>query len=140
MTDIETAKANLDGHSICLCRSGEIITDDDRGISPMMKFIAQGRDLTGFSAADVIVGKAAAMLFVKAGIACVHGKTMSESGKAYLESHGIPCTYDILTEKIINRQGTDICPMEKTVAELDNTDEALDALSKKIAELRVKSY
>lgn len=44
------------------------------------------------------------MLFVKAGIIGVHGRTMSESGKAYLEAHGIPCTYDILTERIINRK------------------------------------
>ena len=128
MTDIELAKTNLDGHSICLCRDGEIITDDGRGISPMMKFIAEAKDLTGFSVADVIVGKAAAMLFVKAGIVCVHGKTMSESGKAYLDTHGIPCTYDILTEKIINRQGTDICPMEKAVMNIDDTEKGYEAL------------
>ena len=128
MTDIELAKTNLDGHSICLCRDGEIITDDGRGISPMMKFIAEGKDLTGYSAADVIVGKAAAMLFVKAGIVCIHGETMSESGKAYLDTHGIPCTYDILTEKIINRQGTDICPMEKAVMNIDDTEKGYEAL------------
>ena len=136
MTDIELAKTNLDGHSVCLCRNDEIITDDGRGISPMMRFIAEGKELTGYSAADLIVGKAAAMLFVKAGIVCVHGKTMSESGKAYLEAHGIPCTYNVLTEKIINRQGTDICPMEKTVAEISDADEAYEALGRKLAELR----
>ena len=128
MTDIELAKTNLNGHSICLCRDGEIITDDGRGISPMMKFIAEGKVLTGYSAADLIVGKATAMLFVKAGIVCVHGKTMSESGKAYLDTHGIPCTYDILTEKIINRQGTDICPMEKAVMNIDDTEKGYEAL------------
>ena len=135
MTDIERAAANLDGHSICLCRGGEIITDDGRGISPMMRFIAEGRELKGFSAADVIVGKAAAILFVKAGIVCVHGKTMSEAGKAYLEAHGIPCTFDTLTEKIINRQGTDICPMEKTVADIDDTEKGYEALRLTIAKL-----
>lgn len=128
MTDIETAIENLDGHSICLCRDGEYFTDDRRGISPMMGFIAEGRDLRGYSAADVIVGKAAAMLFVKAGIICVHGKTMSESGKAYLEAHDIPCTYDILTDMIINRQGTDICPMEKAVAGIDDIESGYKAL------------
>ena len=40
MTDIEIAKENLHGHSICLCRNGEYFTDDGRSISPMMKFIA----------------------------------------------------------------------------------------------------
>ena len=138
MTDIERAKANLDGPSICLCRGGEIITDDGRGISPMMKFIAEGRDIAGFSAADVIVGKAAAMLFVRAGIVCVHGKTMSERGRDYLEAHEIPCTFDTLTERIINHLGTDICPMEKAVADIDDTEKGYEALKKRLEELRRK--
>ena len=132
MTDIEIAVNNLSGHSICLCRNGESFTDDGRGISPMMRFLAEGMELNGYSVADVIVGKAAAMLFVKAGIVCVHGKVMSESGKKYLESHGIPCSYDKLTEKIINRQGTDICPMEKTVDDINDYESGFSALKKKL--------
>ena len=139
MTDIETAIRELEGHSICLCRGGEFFTDDGRGISPMMRFISEVRDLTGYSAADVIVGKAAAMLFVKAGIVSVHGRVMSESGKAFLETHGIPCSYDVLTDRIINRKGTDICPMEKTVADIDDPETAYTVLAKKIAELRAGS-
>ena len=139
MTDTEIAIRELEGHSICLCRSGEFFTDDGRGISPVMRFISEGRDLSGYSTADVIVGKAAAMLFVKASIVSVHGRVMSESGKAFLETHGIPCSYDVLTDRIINRKGTDICPMEKTVADIDDPETAYTALAKKIAELRAGS-
>ena len=139
MTDTEIAIKELEGHSICLCRGGEFFTDDGRGISPMMKFISERRDLNGYSVADVIVGKAAAMLFTKAGIVSVHGRVMSESGKAFLETHGIPCTCDVLTDRIINRKGTDICPMEKTVADIDDPETAYTALAKKIAELRAAS-
>lgn len=138
MTDIDIAKENLPGHSICLCRNGEYFTDDGRGISPMMRFISEGKDLAGFSAADVIVGKAAAMLFVKAGISEVYGETMSRTAAGFLKEHGIPCSYGTLTEKIINRQGTDICPMEKTVADISDTDEAFDALRKKLAEMQAR--
>ena len=136
MTDIEIAINNLNGHSICLCRSGRIFTDDCRGISPMIRFIDENKDLCGYSVADVIVGKAAAILFVKAGISAVHGKVMSESGKAYLESHSIPCTYDILTKRIINRHGTDICPMEKTVAEIDDAETGYIALKSRLNEIK----
>ena len=136
MTDIEIAINNLNGHSICLCRSGRIFTDDGRGISPMIRFIDENKDLCGYSVADVIVGKAAAILFVKAGISAVHGKVMSESGKAYLESHSIPCTYDILTKRIINRHGTDICPMEKTVAEIDDAETGYIALKSRLNEIK----
>ena len=76
----------------------------------MMKFIGMGKDLKGYSAADMIVGKAAAMLFVKAGICAVHGKVMSEAASEYLEAHHIPHSYDKLTEQIINRTGDNICP------------------------------
>ncbi len=139
MTDIEIAIKNLNGHSICLCRSGRIFTDDGRGISPMMRFIDENKDLCGYSVADVIVGKAAAMLFVKTGISAVHGKVISKSGKAYLESHSIPCTYDILTKQIINRQGTDICPMEKTVAEIDDAETGYIALKSRLNEIKKQS-
>ena len=130
--DMECAKAGLLGHSICLCKGEVIITDDRRGISPMMAFISEDKDLEGYSVADLIVGKAAAMLFVKAGIKNVFGKVMSKAGKDYLDRHGIPCSYDELTDKIINRAGTDICPMEKTVTELEDAEEAYIELQKKL--------
>lgn len=139
MTDIEIAKQNLDGHSICLCKNGEYITDDGKGISPMMKFISEGRELSGYSAADVIVGKAAAMLFVKAGIISVFAKTLSESGKAFLEMHNIPYEYEVLSSKIMNRQGTDICPMEKTVSDITDVDEAFLALKNTMAQMALKN-
>jgi len=136
MTDIGTAIQNLEGHSICLCKDGEYFTDDGRGISPMMRFIAEKRELSGYSAADVIVGKAAAMLFVKAGIVSVHGRVMSESGKNYLEKHSIPCSFDVLTKSIINRSGTDICPMEKAVADIDDCETGYNALCIRLDDLR----
>lgn len=138
MTDIEIAKVHLEGHSICLCKNGEYFTDDGKGISPMVRFLEEGKDLTGFSAADQIVGKAAAMLFVKAGIISVYGKTMSESGKEYLEANNIPCSCDILTDRIINRQGTDICPMEKAVAGTNDVNEGCKALVLELRKLKNK--
>ncbi|MBQ7653990.1 MAG: DUF1893 domain-containing protein, partial [Clostridia bacterium] len=109
--DIEKAIECLKGHSICLCKGEKIVTDDKKGIAPMMEFLKNEVDLSGFSAADLIVGKAAAMLFVKAKVVCVHGVVMSKNGKDFLEKHGVECSFDTLTENIINRQGTDICPM-----------------------------
>jgi len=135
MRDIETAVQNLAGHSICLCKDGVCITDDGRGISPMMRLLEEGKDLTGYSAADLIVGKAAAMLFVKAGIVCVYGKTMSEAGSACLTAHGIPHFFDTMTEHIINRTGTGICPMEEAVADIEDIGEGYAALKKRLAAL-----
>nr|WP_316615437.1 DUF1893 domain-containing protein [uncultured Ruminococcus sp.] len=136
MTDIELAKAHLDGHSICLCRDGEYFTDDGRGISPMIRLIEEGRDLHGYAVADIIVGKAAAMLFIKAGIREVYGEVMSRAGYDCLQQHDIPCAYGKLTEKIINRKGDGICPMEQTVALIDDPEEGTIALQQRMMELR----
>ena len=109
MTDLQTAKNNLEGHTICLCKEGKYLFSEKRGIAPMMDFIADGVDLSGYTVADLVVGKAAAMLFVKCGIKRVFAKTLSEHAKRVLEMYGIDYEYDTLALNIINRDGTDVC-------------------------------
>ncbi len=136
MTDLKIAKKNLSGHTICLCKDGECIYSVRRGISPIMGFIESGVDLRGYSVADVVVGKAAALMFVKSGITHVYAKTLSEYGKRILELYGLHYEYGILTERIINREGTDVCPMEKAVMDTDNPEEAYAVLKNKLAEIK----
>ena len=136
MNDLQYAKAHLGEHSVCLSGGGQVIISDERGVAPLIKLIDDRTDLTGYSAADKIVGKAAAMLFYKAGIVAIFGKTMSESAKEFLEDHGIDYEYETLVTKIINRQGTDICPMEKTVLNISDADEGYAALKDKLYRLK----
>lgn len=136
MCDLEKAITALPGHSIALCRGDMLITSDLHGIAPMMAFLAEGKNLKGCSVADLVVGKAAATLFVKAGIARVFARTLSESGKAYLEEHGVPVQFEVLTPVIRNRTGDGICPMEQAVANLTDPEEAYAALCARLAALR----
>ena len=140
MTDLEIAKENLTGYTICVCKDGKCLYSDKRGIAPMMGFILSGTDLNGYSAADVVVGKAAALLFIKSGVNAVFAKTLSESAKAVLEKYRIPYEYETLTERIINREGTDMCPMEKTVLNTDDPEEAFSLLREKLDILKARHY
>ena len=135
MTDLQTAKNNLAGHTICLCKNGNCLYSEKRGISPMMNFIADGTDLSGYSVADIVVGKAAALLFIKCGIKEVFAKTLSQSAKKVLEENGVPCTCETLTERIINRAGTDTCPMEKAVLNTSDPEEAYALLKHTLSTL-----
>lgn len=135
MTDLQIAKENLVGHTICLCKEGNILFSDKRGISPMMEFIIEGVDLCGYSVADLVVGKAAALLFAKSEIKSVFAKTLSGGGKKVLEKYGIGYEYEVLTEKIINRSGTDICPMEKAVENTSDAEEGYLLLKKRLADM-----
>ena len=132
MTDLELAKKSLGGHTLCLVKDGNILVSELKGIAPMMHFIAENTDLTGYSVADLIVGKAAALLFVKCGIKAVFAKTLSEAGKRILEAHNIYYEFETFTQNIINRTGTDLCPMEKALANTFDAEAAYCILKEKI--------
>lgn len=128
MNDLRVATDNLRGHTLCLCKDLECLTSDKRGIAPIMDFIRTGKDIRGYSVADVVVGKAVALLFVRSGIKAVYAKTLSESGKKILDEYGVYYEYERLTERIINRAGTDVCPMEKALKDIDDPEEAYKKL------------
>jgi len=69
---------------------------------------------------DKIVGKAAALLISYFQANTVYCSTLSVRGKTVLENHGITFRYEELAPEIINRYGTDICPFEKAVLDVED--------------------
>lgn len=136
MRDIEVAIGNLNGHTLSLAKGDKTLVSDKRGISPMMEYIERGVDLNGYSVADTVVGKAVAMLFVKAGIKEVYAKTLSFGGREVLTDNAVPFSYDFITEYIINRKGDGVCPMENAVRDVDNIEEGFSILKKTLESMR----
>ena len=137
MQNVDYAKELLVGEKTCiLVKDNVIYESQERGITPIMTFINNKLDLRGFSVADKIVGKAAAFLFVYCGIKEVYAEVISKKGIEILEKYRIPYTYSTLTDVIINRKGDDICPMEKTVQDIDDPDAAYKALNETIRSLQ----
>ena len=121
----------------CIVQKGDrILTSRRRGIRPLLEWIAQGEDLRGASAADKIVGKAAALLYVLMGVKEVFAGTLSESGLAVLTRKGVQAEYAVLAPHIVNRAGTGLCPMEETVLAVDDPAAAYAALREKAEQLR----
>lgn len=139
---IETARDILKKENCtCVLTNGKVVyKSDERGIMTMMNFIRRGVDLKGFSAADKIVGKAAAMLFVIAGVKEVYAGVLSKNAKDVLEKYKISVSYDILTLRIENRLRNGICPIEMMVENIDYPQEAYFALKKRIFELARMGY
>lgn len=125
-----------DGYTCVLCRDDIIYTDTRRGIAPMLSYLEDGIALSGFSAADRVVGKAAAFLFALAGVKEVYAKVMAKTAVAVLDQHRILYSYDVLADHIINRSKTDLCPMEKAVAELNDPDAAFLAVKETFQKLK----
>ncbi len=135
--DLELAKSALGGHTIALCKNGETITSDSRGVKPMVELIDSGRSLDGYSVADKVVGKAAALLFVYAGIENVYAEVLSVLGAKVLEKHGIPYECGTVTERIVNRKGDGYCPMEIATTDIDDPAEALATVKAKLKEMNI---
>ena len=136
--DLSRAVALLQegAHSVVLVRSNDTYISDERGIRPLLAALDSECDYRGYSAADRIVGKAAAMLYVRLGIAAVFAKVLSKSGKDVLDHFGIPVEFETLTDKIIARSGKGICPMEQTVAFLSDPAQAEIALRQRLWQLQ----
>ncbi len=130
MTDIEKAKEMLinGDYSCVLCRGNAVFASKERGIKPLVELCRSGENLNGFSAADKIVGKAAAFLYAYMGVREVHAQTMSRGGEQVLKTYSIKYSCDTLCDEIINRKGTDVCPMEKAVRDIDNFTDAYKVL------------
>lgn len=140
MSDIEKAKKLLSGGNFTcvLCKGDTSYTSTGKGVSPMLTFLENGTELRGLSAADKIVGKAAAMLFVCAGVTEVFAEVMSKAALNYLKERGIACSYGVLTDKIINRKGDGLCPMELAVMDIDDEKLGFSAIKNRFDEIRRK--
>ena len=120
MNDSEKAKRLLKekGYTCVLCKGEAVYTSRKTGIAPMMDFLDSGAELSGFCAADRIVGRAAAMLFVLAGVRAVYAEVITDGAVLILEESGISCTWDTRTDVIVNRRGDGPCPMEEAVRDV----------------------
>lgn len=115
-----------------LCNHESVIISEEKGIKPLMKLLSSRTDCNGYSAADKIVGKAAAMLYVLLGVSEVYAQVMSESAQYTLARHGILPFCDTSVKQIINRTGSGICPMEATVENINDPEDAFAALKTRI--------
>ncbi len=133
MTDLERAKQILDEEelSCVLVRGDAQVRCNERGIRSLLGLIGTHGRLEGYSAADRIVGKAAALMYSILGVGAVYAQVLSEAGKDALEKHGIEASWGTLTPMIVNRKGDGSCPMEQTVEKIEDPQEAYLALCEK---------
>lgn len=101
--------------------NGDIHRFTQRGVKDLVTLVGERPEvLQGAFIADKAVGKAAAACMVVGGVKHVHADVMSEPALALLNAHGIITEYGQLVDHIINRAGTDWCPMERLSRGIDD--------------------
>lgn len=137
MNDIEKACDILQqNHYTCVfCKGDAVLTDSRRGVKPLLDLLDCNTDVSGFSVADKVVGKAAAYLYCLLGIETLHAFVISQSALSVLREHGITVSYGHLVPGIRNRTDTGPCPMEHAVLNVDKPEDALLAIRKTLQDL-----
>ena len=130
MHDLDSARSLLEkGSCTCvLCRDGSTVTDSRRGVRPLLELLESETDFHGYSAADKVVGKAAAFLYCLLGVKALYAGVLSVPARDVLVSAGISVKWGSLVPAIRNRAGDGFCPMETAVWELSDPALAPDAI------------
>jgi hypothetical protein len=138
MTDLERAKNLLTGECTCaLCLGDCTYLSTERGVKPLVAWLESCIDFQGFCAADKVVGKATAFLYVLLGVKSVYAKVISKDGLRVLQKHGIAVEKDTIVEYIINRKGDGRCPFEECVLCVEDEKTALREIGRKMQEMGI---
>ncbi len=137
-TDLDLARALLIANkdaTLVAVRGDDIIVCRERGVKPLLKMIADGRSLRGFSVADKVVGKAPALLYAVLGPEAVFSPVMSWTGRAVLLAAGIFISHDVLVPHISNRAKSGQCPMDESVTNVWEPYEAVSVLEERARQM-----
>ena len=125
-----------DEYTCVVIKDDRIYTSKERGVKPLLTWLEDGEDMQGASAADKVVGKAAAFLYVKLQIKEIYAGVISTPACAVLEQCGISVQYGQKVDAIRNRTDTGFCPMETAVLDIEDADAALSAIKTKLREMK----
>ena len=139
--NLERAKQILktDDNTCVFCDGDKIITGKKRGVLPLLEQLDNGPSIRGFSAADKVVGKGAAFLYVLLEVKELYAEVISQSAYEVLKDNGIAVFYGELVEGIRNRDNTGNCPIETAVAHITEPEEALPVIRTKWLSLKLFS-
>lgn len=113
----------------CSCVIGngnDIRSFRQRGVDDLLQlYDSESGFLKGAAIADKIIGRAAASLMIAGQVKWVYTDTLSRFALTFFEQSDVEVYYRHLTEHVINRTGTDWCPLEKRCQESQTPMEAI---------------
>ena len=138
MSNLDRAREILSegGYTCVICSDRDTQTSRQRGVAPLLKWLDEGINLSEYSAADKVVGKGAAYLYILLEIKELYADVISRPAYDTLKKYSVPVTYTTLTDNVRNRDNTEFCPIETVVMDIDNPKDALTAIRRKIEDMK----
>ena len=114
---------------------GLIHSSRENGLKPLWHALQTFRNRRGLILYDKVIGLAAARLIVRSGIvASVRTLVASRPAKKYLEENGIPLEAGALTEHILTRDRSAVCPGEQIALAFGDDETFLKKIEAMLAE------
>jgi len=122
----------------CVAICGEeIYRSKLRGVMPILDKIKEDPDFfEGASVADNVIGRAAALLLIQGNVKEIYASVISEHAIKILDEFKIITEYNEKVPFIMNRNQDGMCPMEESVLEINNPEQAVTVLEETLSRLR----
>ena len=140
MRDIDLSKDILEKNSFTcvICNGSKTLTSTERGVKPLVLWYEGGEDMKDASAADKVVGRGAAFMYLLLGVRELYAQVISKPALELLEENGVSVSYGTLADNIINRRGDGICPFEAAVLNITDPKDAYKAIAEKMQEMKIR--
>lgn len=111
--------------------AGELRKFRRRGVADLLELTETAPGfLKNAAVADRVIGRGAALLLVRGGVASVYARLISRGACDVLCRAGVEVEYGAVTPYIKNRNGDGQCPVETLTAGTDDPDEAFILIKK----------
>ena len=131
--DLAREVLTKNNYSIVVVKNGNVLIKKDGDVirSTLEAIEELKEEIQDSIVGDRILGKASALLCRYSKIKGVYSTQATKTAIAVLIIAGIPSQIDEMIPHIKNRDGSDVCPFEKMLLNIDSPEEAYEILRKK---------
>lgn len=135
MLEYKAKEILFNGDYTCVSVKGnQVYTSNLNGIMPVIgKLKEDSSFFEGADVADVVIGKAAAMLLIFGKARSIYTDLISEHAIEVLNKYNISYEFKKKVPYIMNRNKDGICPMEHTVLNSEDPEQAFNLLIQKLS-------
>lgn len=126
-----------ENYTCVLMKEDSVFYSRERGVKPLVQFILSKEDFKDYIAADKVIGKATAFLYIILQVKKIYASVISKKALEILMKNNIDVEYDLLVDNIRNRKNDGICPFEEAVIDIEDQNKALKVIISKMREMNI---
>lgn len=123
-------------YTCAIIKGQDIFTSTDRGVLPLLKLVDAGKSASGFSAADRVLGRGSAFLYIILGVTEIYAKVISLGAIELLKKNGITIYFKRSVRTVMNRSADGPCPIESALEGVEDPKIAVEVIKNTLQKLK----